>query len=129
MYTKSFKIHQKNVELQSKCNPAGSRNPAGFPRQILQSRKIKKRGIWSTVVSIKKGCCGSNPMFGLWQTASTILCTYGGCYSMTCFPFLRAYTKFVPHYMAQNSFLDCKYILHCLLLLYISNKIAFKIKS
>ena len=64
-------------------------------------------------VSIKKDCCccsevlwtaevlfsssrtsvmflGSNPMFGLWQTASTILCTYGieaaSTSSMTCFP-------------------------------------------
>ena len=38
----STKIHQKNVKLVPKYNPAGSRNPAGFTREIPQSRGIEK---------------------------------------------------------------------------------------
>ena len=38
----SSKIHQKNVKLVPKYNPAGSRNPAGFTREIPQSRGIEK---------------------------------------------------------------------------------------
>ena len=92
-------------------------------------------------VSIKKGCCccsevlwtaevlfsssrtsvmflGSNPMFGLWQTASTILCTYGieaACTSsMTCFPLPSlVYQICSTLYGTQHSFfLDSKYFLH-----------------